>query len=60
MENFEREVLDRLARIEAKINNGLSDRIFDHEKRIRLLEKALFMVGGAIILIQIILKLFVK
>lgn len=60
MEHFEREVLDRLARIEAKINNGLSDRMLDHEKRIRLLERGLYMVGGAIIIIQIILKLFVK
>jgi hypothetical protein len=42
----DREVLDRLVRIETKIDS-IIDRGDDHEKRIRRLERALWLAIGA-------------
>lgn len=55
---FEQEVLDRLARIETRINNGITDKIQDHEKRVRFLERALWVAMGGFGLLQIAISFF--
>lgn len=42
----DREVLDRLTRIEVKLDDSLA-RSVDHENRIRRLERALWLASGA-------------
>ncbi|MEO0140738.1 MAG: hypothetical protein ABIM88_04225 [candidate division WOR-3 bacterium] len=47
------EILERLARIEAKLENGLCQDIEDHEKRLRVLERAYWGAVGVITFLQI-------
>lgn len=48
---IQEEILERLARIESKM-----DKIADHEKRLRFLEKGFWILIGAIGLIEILAK----
>lgn len=57
---FEQEVLQRLTRIETRLNNGINKVQDDHEKRIRFLEKGFWVAIGSIALLEIILKFFFK
>jgi len=50
------EILERLARIEAKLENGLCEDIRDHERRIRALERFMWTAFGTLAILQIILK----
>ena len=50
------EILERLARIEARLENGLCEDMKDHERRLRWLEKGFWMGLGALALIQTILR----
>jgi hypothetical protein len=58
--SFENEVLQRLTSIETKLNNGISARQNDHEKRIRFLERGLYIAIGALGLLQIGLSVLIK
>ena len=58
--DFEKEVLERLTRIETQINNGITSKIGDHEKRVRFLERALWIAIGGLGLLQIGLSYFIK
>lgn len=60
MDTFQSEVLQRLARIEARLNNGISQKQDDHEKRIRVLEKGFWVAIGSLMLIEIIFRLLLK
>lgn len=64
MENFEREVLQRLTTIETKLGNGITRTQQDHEERIRFLEKGFWKAVGALALLQVLgiaaIKLFFK
>ena len=50
------EMLERLARIEARLTNGLCQDIEDHERRIRFLEKGFWTAFGALAVLQVVLK----
>ncbi|MGB9590403.1 MAG: hypothetical protein ACP5QG_08985 [candidate division WOR-3 bacterium] len=50
------EILERLARIEARLTNGLCRDLEDHEHRIRWLERSIWIALGALAILQIILK----
>lgn len=60
MDNFQSEVLQRLTRIESRLNNGLSKTQEDHEKRIRILERGFWIAIGSLMLIEIIFRVFLK
>ena len=53
---FEKEVVERLTNIEAKLNNGIVRNQQDHEKRIRFLERGFYVAIGGLALLQIVLK----
>lgn len=57
---FQQEVLDRLARIETKINNGITDKLGDHERRMRFLERGFYVAIGGFGLLQIVLSYLAK
>lgn len=57
---FEVEVIERLAKIETKLSNGMVKKQDDHERRIRFLEKGLYIAIGGLALLQIILKIVFK
>ncbi len=57
---FEKEVVERLIRIETQINNGITGKICDHEKRVRFLERGLYIAIGGLGLLQILLSYFIK
>ena len=66
MENFEKETIQRLTRIETKIDNGISAKLIelderhnDSEKRLRFLEKGYFIGFGVLVLAEVLLR-FVK
>ena len=60
MDTFQTQVLDRLARIETKLNNGIVKKQDDHEKRIRYLERSLWIGVGVILAAQVAIGLFIK
>lgn len=60
MDNFQSEVLQRLTRIESRLNNGLTKTQEDHEKRIRILERGFWIAIGSLMLIEIIFRVFLK
>ena len=57
---FQENVLERLARIETKLSNGISAKQDDHEKRIRILERGAWAAIGFIVLAQIIISIAFK
>ena len=57
MESFENKVLQRLTEIETKLNNGVIKSQADHERRIRFLEKGIYIAFGALFILQIALKM---
>ena len=66
MESFEKETIQRLARIETKIDNGISTKLKeldarhnDNEKRLRFLEKGYFIGFGVLVLAEVLLR-FIK
>ena len=50
------EILERLTRIEARIENGLYEDVGDHERRIRTLERFMWTAFGILAALQVILK----
>lgn len=60
METFEQETISRLARIETLINNGITSKLSDHEKRMRFLERGFWIAVGGLGLLQIALTLVSK
>ena len=66
MENFEKETIQRLTRIETKIDNGISAKLVelearhnDSEKRLRFLEKGYFVGFGILVVAEVLLR-FIK
>ena len=57
---FQSEVLQRLTAIETKIDNGITKRLEDHERRVRFLEKGLYLAFGGLVVIQVLIKLIFK
>ncbi len=55
--DFEKAVIERLTRIETKLNNGINKVQEDHEKRIRFLERGLWIAVGVFTLAQIIINI---
>lgn len=53
--NFEKDVIQRLTRIETQINNGMVKKQDDHEKRIRFLERGFYIAFGGLAILQIAL-----
>jgi hypothetical protein len=60
MTGFEGEVVDRLARIETKLDNGISTKLSDHEERIRDLEIYKWKLMGGLALIQFLGLVLIK
>lgn len=58
--DFNTDVITRLTRIETTINNGITSKLIDHEKRVRFLEKGFYIAVGALGLLQIILSFIPK
>ena len=61
MENgeFQREVISALARLETKMN-GVCKKQDDHEKRIRFLEKGIWIAIGILVVADIALRTLLK
>lgn len=67
MTEFETDVLSRLVRIETKIDNGISSKIQEHTNEIKdlhrrttFLEKGLWIIIGAMAVLEFLFKLFFK
>ena len=60
MEDFETTIVERLTRIETKIDNGIISKLSDHEKRLRFIERGFYMILGVSVVLQIVLKVFIK
>ena len=60
MDEFQIDVIQRLSTIEAKLSNGITKKQDDHEKRLRFLERGLYIAVGVFTVIQIILNLIMK
>lgn len=58
-ETFEEKVLATLARLDTKMDATL-EKQRDHEKRIRFLEKGIFIAIGILIIVDIILTVTLK
>ena len=56
---YQAEVLERLARIETKMN-GICDKQADHEKRIRFLERGMWLAVGVLVVADIILNFMMR
>lgn len=50
------EIKERLARIEARLADGLCEDVQDHELRIRWLERGFWIAFGALAALQVLLK----
>ena len=61
MENgqFQKTVIESLTRLETQMDN-VGDKQKDHEKRIRFLEKGIWIAIGIIVIAEIILRAMVK
>lgn len=59
-EDFKTAVLERLVRIETKLNNGINYVQEDHEKRIRSLEKSKWILMGIFIILEMVIITLVK
>ena len=61
MENgvFQNEVIRTLARLETKMNS-VCDKQKDHEKRIRFLEKGIWIAIGVLVVADIVLRAVIK
>lgn len=59
-QEFRESVIKDLSWIKAKLNNGITSRQEDHEKRIRFLERGFYVAMGGLALLQIALKYFIK
>ena len=61
MENgeFQKEVIRTLARLETKMNNVCKTQ-GDHEKRIRFLEKGIWIALGVLVVADILLRAILK
>jgi hypothetical protein len=57
---FKVSVIKDLEYIKAKLNNGITAKQEDHERRLRFLEKGFYIAVGAIALLEIFLKIFWK
>lgn len=57
---FRESVIKDLEYIKAKLNNGISARQTDHEKRIRFLEKGFYIAVGVLALLELMLKFWLK
>ena len=57
---FRESVIKDLEYIKAKLNNGISAKQDDHEKRLRFLEKGLYVAIGGLGLLQVFLKFFIR
>ena len=47
------DILERLARIEAKLNDGLTEAVKGHEKRLRALERFTWAILGVLGTLQV-------
>lgn len=59
-EQFKTDVVVRLTRIESKLNNGITEKQSDHEKRIRYLERGLYLGLGGLLVIQVLINIIIK
>ena len=59
-QEFRESVITDLTWIKAKLNNGITSKQEDHEKRIRFLERGLWIAFGGLGLIQFIFKFLFK
>ncbi|MEO0248094.1 MAG: hypothetical protein ABIN58_00855 [candidate division WOR-3 bacterium] len=50
------EIIERLARIETRLSNGICQDMEDHERRLRFLERGFWTAFGALAILQVILK----
>ena len=54
--DFQNDVLQRLTIIETKLSNGIITKQYDLEKRIRFLERGLYVAFGVIAALQIAVR----
>lgn len=54
--DFKEDVISRLTAIETKLNNGLIEKMEDFEKRIRSLERGLYIIIGVIGFLELLIK----
>lgn len=56
-QEFRESVITDLTWIKAKLNNGITSKQIDHEKRIRYLEKGFYIAVGGLAVLQVVLAI---